>query len=271
MGMRRLLPAAGLLAFVLIACSDNWADSLGNQSSKLCVPNQTLVCQCGLDKGSQLCRVDQTLTECNCPSKTTTKPGDEKPGTTNKPGTNKNHDEAEPKPSPTARCGDGRVDVGEACDDGNEVDGDGCSTATDSQRGCEPDGSPASGDSCPGQEVILWKGVPVAFGGSTAGYKHDHASWCDEWTTGPDRVYGVTPKADGVVTVDATIASGFKVVIAIRQGACTTAEREPLCEVKDGTPFKGVIPVKKDEPIFIFVEGRETGVAGAFSLELDLR
>ncbi len=257
----RLLPFA-FLGLLLVACApDNWADSLGTANQKLCVPNQTLVCKCGLDSGSQLCRVDQTLTECVCPKKS-------KPTSSDSTSTEEDEDEQEldEAPAPGARCGDGVVDIGEACDDGNEEDGDGCSAK------CNPDGSPPSGETCPGQPVTLWKGTPVAFGGSTNAYKHDHASWCDEWAMGPDRVYAVTPKADGVLTVDATLATGFDAVISIRQGSCTNGENEPLCEVTRGKPFKGVITVKKDEPVYVFIDGAgENGKPGAFSIELDLR
>jgi cysteine-rich repeat protein len=48
----------------------------------------------------------------------------------NDPGFEENEEEDEEDPEPeTPFCGDGFLDVGEECDDGNGVDGDGCSAA----------------------------------------------------------------------------------------------------------------------------------------------
>ncbi len=259
MSMGRLLTAAGLLASILIACSDNWADSLDNQPTKRCVPNQTVVCQCGLDKGSQLCRVDQTLTECKCPPTSKAKAGET--DTRPRPG-NDDGDEIR-EPLPTARCGDGTVDPGEACDDGNTDDADGCSAH------CVPDGSPLTGETCPGQEVVVWQGTPLAFNGSMDGYEQDdHSSQCDESARGPDRVYAVKPKADGVLKVRTTLAPGFDSVVSFHRRACG---REFICDKNQGMPFEEPIPVRKDESVFIVIidSGRSTA-SGAYTLELDL-
>jgi cysteine-rich repeat protein len=41
-----------------------------------------------------------------------------------------------PNPPPATFCGDGNVDAGEACDDGNTVDHDGCSSTCEVE--CDP-------------------------------------------------------------------------------------------------------------------------------------
>lgn len=66
--------------------------------------------------------------------------------------------------TPGAFCGDAVADPGEVCDDGNNVDGDGCSA------NCKNfNGNPASAIQCPGQPVHLWLDGDVATGrGSTA-------------------------------------------------------------------------------------------------------
>ena len=63
-----------------------------------------------------------------------------------------------PPPPPTAVCGNGVVEEGEQCDDGNTVDGDGCSSTCQIEACCgngilEPgeecdDGNNTSGDGC---------------------------------------------------------------------------------------------------------------------------
>lgn len=60
-------------------------------------------------------------------------------------------------------CGDTVADPGEACDDGNNVDGDGCSADCKNVNG-----NPVSALQCPGQPVHLWADGDVVEGkGST--------------------------------------------------------------------------------------------------------
>jgi cysteine-rich repeat protein len=46
---------------------------------------------------------------------------------------------------PTPSCGNGTVDEGESCDDGNRVDGDGCSATCSDENGGGPGGGPGDG------------------------------------------------------------------------------------------------------------------------------
>jgi hypothetical protein len=58
-----------LLAFGLVACSAAGAeDGESGSALKDCKPNQTLVCTCGLDKGSQTCTKKKELSACDCTS-----------------------------------------------------------------------------------------------------------------------------------------------------------------------------------------------------------
>ena len=54
-------------------------------------------------------------------------------------------DDAECTPPPTPSCGDGNIDAGEECDDGNTVDGDGCSSTCQNETTPPPTG-PVCGD-----------------------------------------------------------------------------------------------------------------------------
>jgi len=78
----------------------------------------------------------------------------------------------------TARCGDGSLQPGEACDDGNQTDGDGCSASCEIEPGCGDgvlgadeacdDGNTASGDGCSAdcvQEPCTVKTQPQALWG----------------------------------------------------------------------------------------------------------
>lgn len=74
-----------------------------------------------------------------------------------------------------ARCGNGAVDPGETCDDGNLIDGDGCS-ATCMIEGATPTPSPTPGPctgDCDGNGVVtvdeLLIGVNIALGSATLG------------------------------------------------------------------------------------------------------
>ena len=51
--------------------------------------------------------------------------------------------------TPPGICGDGTVDAGEACDDGNTIDGDGCSATCTTEAVCG-DGNVDSGEECDG-------------------------------------------------------------------------------------------------------------------------
>lgn len=63
-----------------------------------------------------------------------------------------------------AGCGDGIIDVGEDCDDGNVLDGDCCSAACryeDTGSACEDDGEFCTRDLCDGAGTCLHDGTPL--------------------------------------------------------------------------------------------------------------
>jgi cysteine-rich repeat protein len=209
-----------------------------------CVPNQTLVCLCGLDEGTQRCTDDGQLTPCDCP----------KPKTTPA--------EPAPPPPPPATCGNGTLDPGEACDDGNTKSGDGCSAT------CMPDGAPASAQTCPGQPVAVWKGSPVELAASTATYKDESFATCDD-AYGPDRIFAITPKDTGILQMDLTFENGFYAVVSVRD-TCNETSSEKLCVQALGEPVSRVVPVTKDVPVYLFVDGSLATDKGAFSASLKL-
>ncbi len=242
--------AFGAVATVVVACASEEDDGgrRGRAALSRCVPNQTLVCVCGLDKGVQTCDEQGTLSKCECPS------ADTHPDSPIDIGT----------PPPKTVCGDGRLDPGEACDDGNTADGDGCSAA------CVPDGAPKAAEQCPGQAVVLTKGTKLTLVGTTAGFKDDVQATCYA-SHGPDRVYAIQPSANGFMTVDAAFASGFDAVIELRRSTCALSSAQVLCEDTLGRPFKSVVQVEKDKNYFLIVDGDAESASGAYTIVVDLQ
>lgn len=239
-----------LVAVIVVGCEANTepSQSQGNSVSK-CVPNQTLVCLCGLDEGQQTCTADHTLTECQCPTHAESSPASPPPSS--------------PKPAPKATCGDGKVDPGEACDDGNTESGDGCSSR------CEPDGAPTVADTCPGQIITVWKGSSLRLVGTTAGYTDRESTSCYP-SEGPDRIYTIQPSEDGFLNIDAAFASGFNAVVEIRRGTCGLSTANVLCEDTLSRPFKRVLEVEKDKNYFLIVDGDTASAKGAYTIDLEL-
>lgn len=220
-------------------------------AARACVPNQTVVCVCGLDTGHQRCTEDAKLTTCECNDDAN---GGQAPA-------------AEPNaPAATpakGACGNHLVDPGEACDDGNTTSGDGCSAA------CQPDGPPSMGKACPGQPVALWKGSSVLLAGVTAGSGNDMELSC--WPSkGPDRVYQVRPNQDGFLTIDATFGADFNAVVELREGSCAASTAGLFCKDTLSRPFKNVVPVSMSKTYFLVIDGDAADAAGAYSIRLVL-
>lgn len=152
-------------------------------------------------------------------------------------------------------CGDGKVSDGEACDDINKVDNDGCDPS------CKKvNGNPASGGSCPGQPVDLWANATVTGTGSNnaPGYANTFAQPSTSCTLGSsnsltDHVYQINPHASGVLTVSLSSAANLNVVV--RKNACTdsASTTAALCKAK-GTNVINTV-VTSGQPIWVAVDG----------------
>lgn len=159
-------------------------------------------------------------------------------------------------------CGDGKLDSGEACDDGNKIALDGCGNA------CSPEGDPASAGTCPGLEAHVWPSRTVSIAGSTATYANSNSSsGCTG--TGLDRVYAVTSHVTGTMTakITATGTSTTSPLIYARGGACASGT-ELACANKTKTPPDTITwPVTSGTTYSVFVDGYG-GWKGAFTLDL---
>lgn len=170
---------------------------------------------------------------------------------------------------PVLGCGNGALDSGESCDDGNQISGDGC-TAECALETAGPN------DLCQGVDVALAQGEASAttFTGtvtaSTAGLFNQYQGTCGGGS-GPDAVYRFVPPALGRATVRVT--AGFPVVVSAR-GECDTETTELACGAHTGQgpvgePIEVGFPVIAQQPIFLFVDG-VAGTSGDFTLDIDV-
>jgi cysteine-rich repeat protein len=107
-----------LSALALQACS---GDTDGG--TKSCIPNTTQVCTCtGTDQGVQTCQASGVYNECNCGGATTSSSSSSGGGAGGGGGMGNCHN----LPNTPDTCGNGMVEAGEECDDGNCVASDAC-------------------------------------------------------------------------------------------------------------------------------------------------
>lgn len=157
-------------------------------------------------------------------------------------------------------CGDGKTDKNEACDDGNKVEGDGCS------NNCQNiSGNPESGGSCPGQPVHVWPGKRVTGTGSTVPYGNSWASpdaTCDMSGSNnySDHIYEVTPHATGNLVVTLSPGEGAlpNFMLSARR-TCTSAASMSanMCENASGAGFGETLsfPVESGRKVYVAVDG----------------
>lgn len=156
-------------------------------------------------------------------------------------------------------CGDGEVDEGEACDDGNKTDNDGCS------NDCRKvNGNPPSGGSCPGHPLHLWPGLVVSGTGSTTDYGNawnKPSSTCDPDLSNSyqDHVYEVTPHASGTMTVTVTPTAATNFMVTARRScndpSTTTAA---MCSNDFGASTSAetlTVSVTANQKIYVAVDG----------------
>ncbi|MCC6555164.1 MAG: hypothetical protein IT372_19540 [Polyangiaceae bacterium] len=154
-------------------------------------------------------------------------------------------------------CGDGVVDPGEQCDDGNTTSGDFCSAT------CAFEG----GDTCPGPNVPLTP-AGLELTGDTTGVANDTGQApCGGGSSG-DLVYVITPSQSGSMT--ATLDGPFSTLLYARS-SCPGTNGDNLQCSPTHSPAVLTMPVTADTPFYLFVDGY--GVQpeeGPFTLTLEL-
>lgn len=161
-----------------------------------------------------------------------------------------------------SRCGDGFFVASptEECDDGNNVDGDGCSST------CKVEPPPAGIDTCPGYKLALTgTGTAPRKGKITVDTKtltNDYSGACGG--NAPDGVIKVTPDINGTLQA---VATGMTNVTVHARSTCN----DPSTEFPKSTSVSCssvvhntvTFAVTKNQDYYIFVDGLDgaTGVA----------
>ncbi len=253
--LKLLLSAFGTA--LAVACSSAAGDASGQE----CKPGAEVYCRCeNLDEGSQFCKDDGSGFERCEPCFDDY----ELDGDYGFP-----EDDGSPPPRRDAgsdanatTCGNGVVEQGESCDDGNAVDDDGCAR-------CVAGGNPLSGSVCPGVAVHLWD-APFTLVGSSADASTAHTGIECNGETGmnsPDRVYALVPHASGRIQVE-VVSAAFATALYARSKCAEVSDQTQLaCTL--GTSFD--IPnVTADKPVYLTVDGAGTNQKGDFTLKLTL-
>lgn len=174
-------------------------------------------------------------------------------------------------------CGDGKVDTNEACDDGNKVEGDGCSNS------CQKvDGDPTSANGCPGQPVALWPGRTVTGTGSTTPLGNTFSktgSSClvstSNLNAASDHVYEVTAHGTGTMKVTLTPDPGVNLMLVAR-ATCTdpTTQGANMCsnDGSEGGAETLSLPVTAGQKLAVAVDGAGTvNNKGSYAISFQLQ
>ena len=175
-------------------------------------------------------------------------------------------------------CGDGKVDQGEACDDINKIDGDGCSPSCTAVNG-----DPAAADCTNPHKVDMWKGAVVTGTGSTTTYGNTFAKpsgLCDPGSsTGnslPDHVYAVTAHAAGTLKVTLTPEPTYNAQLVARKTcadpATQTGDTFSKCNVNSVGGAETIsVPVTANETIYVAADGAGTvNNKGSYTIKFEL-
>lgn len=224
-----------------------------------CEAGQSRRCQCDLKLGTQTCAEDLKFGACTCDSQPSAPTNTGGPVVTPTPG-----NPTPPKSPGTTvvpdNCGNGRIDEGEACDDGNRRDGDGCSST------CHPDGAPATAETCsPGQPVAVNKAM-VTLVGSTRTYAADIGV---NGATGPDRVYAVTAARAGALSVTLQQTNYTAVVYVSQFGSCSPDETPSWMLTTAGE--SNSVPVYAGEVVKLIVAGVNSSDSGEYSVQVGIK
>lgn len=174
-----------------------------------------------------------------------------------------------------AVCGDGKVDTGEACDDKNQTNDDGCNV------GCQViNGNPTSGGTCPGQPVHVWPGKKVTGTGSTIPYGNTFTktgSSCivsaNDLNVANDHVYEVTAHTAGNLTVTATPEAAFNLQLTARTTCATPASQGTNMCANNGSTGAAetmTFPVTNNQKVYVAVDGILNG-KGTYNISFEIK
>ncbi len=170
-----------------------------------------------------------------------------------------------------AACGNGIAELPEACDDGNNVDGDGCSATCTLESG-------GTIKQCPGQPFLLTgpAGQPrkISFAGNTLtdGEATQGATGGCVFSNGVNVVYAL--KSDVTGAVKAELLTAYAKSGLHARSDCGDSDYQLACTQRD-TPgaSKLEFPVKANEWFYLFVDGyqlQSNVLGGPYTLDVTL-
>lgn len=154
----------------------------------------------------------------------------------------------------TAVCGNGTGESPEECDDGNTIDGDGCSSKCKLEMG-------GNIGACPGKGIRLPVGT-MGFTGDTSvvsGTAYT-ATGCSPTGSGPSAIYALTPTVSGNLSVNLLTNYATPVIFARRECADSATQYDCTTAVDARTPMALTMPVTAEETVYIFVDGTSSGL-----------
>jgi cysteine-rich repeat protein len=167
--------------------------------------------------------------------------------------------------APAGLCGNGVLDDGEGCDDGNAASGDGCSAV------CKVEGAAAAG-ACPGTVLALTAQGASKRVGKIAGDTTSSGSSFDSATcgggNGKDAVYSITSDLPGRARV--RLDAKFDAYVALRT-VCADPKTEATCKAVPvgGGQTEVSFPVAANTTAYVVVDG-VAGKSGAFTLDVEI-
>lgn len=151
-------------------------------------------------------------------------------------------------------CGNGKLDMGEACDDSNTSGGDGCSTM------CALEGD---ANKCPTSAIIKLTNA-VSISSTTSGKANITSTLCGGYSA-PDLVFAVLPQKTAPITVQ-LVAPNFDRVLSVR-GECANYKQCDACldnSAQLNHTFQGATQNKQ---FYVVVTGH-SGSNGPFTLHI---
>lgn len=164
------------------------------------------------------------------------------------------------------KCGNGIIDFGEKCDDGNTTRGDGC------DENCQLETAPLR-NTCPGEQLLLTGNPPsakVTHGNVnlTSSYTAASGTACYV-SSSKDAVYQVTPATDGRLV--AKLKANYDASIYARVSSCTSSTAANQLACSNSQPAGGQeeisFPVTKQTPYWLIVETHD-GQHGIYDLDV---
>ncbi len=262
-GFRRIALLASGVVSLLLACTA----TPQVKAEKLCDPGAYVFCRCrDRNEGSKLCAEDGMSFGACEPCETDENPEDTDPDPDPfpEPETGAPDGGIEAGTEEPQECGDGKVEVGEDCDDDNTNETDGCDSK------CKLAGITATAtNACPGLEVHVWGGThkPTLVTKTTGAGNRSVTPACSgpnptSGAAAPDRVFKVVAHKTGTMVVTASEAD-YNVLLYVSDACKADANTWLVC-ANDSAAAAGEtmqFAVDAGKSYWVFLDGAGIGTA----------